>query len=195
MTLAIEAGIQRLHQLAWQPGAWMHPAWWPHMTLAMWQPYYQAHPASRAAIDRVIIQRRGFPCAPLPAALSDEQRQLMQLEPRLIPLCTALGLLALGCPDYLLTGRWRRCLAPVLGEQGCDRLLALATFSGGAAADVAPEQIAERALARGLRWWRADTSPCPVRQVLTASLPPGPAESAVGYGPAVPWLLRIGRFL
>ncbi|MDL4454945.1 type III secretion system domain-containing protein [Klebsiella michiganensis] len=195
MTLAIDAGVQRLHQLAWQPGAWMHPAWWQHLTLDAWQQSYRDYPACRATIDAVIIQQRAFPSTPLPAELSNDQRQLLNLEPRLPRLCTALGLLALGCPDYLLTGSYRRCLLPILGEQGCDRLLALGKFHVSSPPLLTAEQISEQALERGLRWWRADVSRCPVRQTLTWCLPPGPVESADSFGAAIPWLLRIGRFL
>lgn len=195
MTITIDAGVQRLHQLVWQPGEWMHAEWWQALTMDAWHQSYRDYPECRAAINLAIIQQRAFPCAPLPSTLNDRQQQLLGLESRLPRLCTALGLLALGCPDYLLNGSWRRRLVPILGEHGCDQLLAIGKFHVSALPLLAADQINEQALARGLGWWRSDATHCPVWQALTLCLPPGPAESADNLGSAIPWLLRIGRFL
>ncbi|AUH50662.1 hypothetical protein CXB49_07530 [Chromobacterium sp. ATCC 53434] len=191
----IPADLQRLHQLAWRAGAWMDDGWWHELGLSPWRQSYLQHPACRPALDRLIAQRRGFPQTPLPATLTAQQQAMLALEPRLPRLLAALGLLAMACPDYLLLGRYRRPLAASLGERACDQLLALGVFAAPRPPDLAPEQVAAAALDLGTRWWRSGNAACPARTALSILQPPGPAEAMSAMGDAIPWLMRIGRFL
>ncbi|OHX19163.1 type III secretion system domain-containing protein [Chromobacterium sphagni] len=195
MKPAISAELQRLHQLAWRAGTWMDQGWWHELDLSPWQQSYQHHPVCRPALDRLIAKRRNFPKTPMPASLTPRQQAMLALEPRLPRLLTALGLLAMECPDYLLLGSYRRPLAACLGERGCDQLLALSTFSSPRQPDLAPEQVAAAALDLGTRWWRSADPNCPVQASLSILLPPGPAEPMPVIGDAMQWLMRIGRFL
>lgn len=48
---------------------------------------------------------------------------MLHLLPNLRRVALAHGLRALGCPDYLLLGKFRRALSPWLDAWQCDRLL------------------------------------------------------------------------
>ncbi|WP_186448657.1 type III secretion system domain-containing protein [Burkholderia sp. MSMB617WGS] len=173
--------LQRLHRLGWQPGATMHDGWWPHLGLAAWRESYRRHPACRAAIDRLIVARRGFPRAPLPARLDDRQSALLSVEPRIEALIVALGVIALDCADHLLVTRYRTHLAGRIGERGCAQLLALHRGWSSPARVASPERLVDAATAAGVRWWRRDAGACVVATLLATRLPP--ADDAPLDGP------------
>lgn len=173
--------LQRLHRLGWQPGATMHDGWWPHLGLAAWRESYRRHPACRAAIDRLIVARRGFPRAPLPARLDDRQSALLSVEPRIEALIVALGVIALDCADHLLVTRYRTHLAGRIGERGCAQLLALHRGWRSPARVASPERLVDAATAAGVRWWRRDAGACVVATLLATRLPP--ADDAPLDGP------------
>jgi hypothetical protein len=198
---AIAPAVSRLHALAWRPGAEMHAGWWAALGLAAWRDGY-AHPACRASIDRLIVARRGFPQAALPARLDAPQAALVALEPRLDALMIALGLLARGRADYLLAQPYRGLLAARVGEQGCAQLLALCRDRPARGPDLAPEQLVEAMRDAGQRWWHADASACVAVRLLSTVLPPLPSASPWPapppdnlHGRASDWLVKIGRFL
>ncbi|KVD74106.1 hypothetical protein WS62_06420 [Burkholderia sp. ABCPW 14] len=164
--------LQRLHRLGWQPGAAMHDGWWPHLGLAAWRDSYRRHPACRAAIDRLIVVRRGYPCAALPARLDERQSALLSVEPRIGALIVALGVIALDCADHLLVRQYRERLAARIGERGCAQLLALHRGWRSVARVAAPERIVDAATAAGVRWWRRDAASCVVATLLASRLPP-----------------------
>ncbi|AJX33885.1 type III secretion system domain-containing protein [Burkholderia oklahomensis] len=164
--------LQRLHRLGWQPGAAMHDGWWPHLGLAAWRDSYRRHPACRAAIDQLIVARRGYPRAALPARLDERQRALLSVEPRIGALIVALGVIALDCADHLLVRQYRERLAARIGERGCAQLLALHRGWRSAARVAAPERIVDAATAAGARWWRRDAASCVVATLLASRLPP-----------------------
>ena len=195
MTATLCASLQRLHQLTWQAGEWMDEGWWSALSLQPWQLSYQQYPATRPALNRLIAGRLGIAQAPLPGQLTAQQQQLMALEPRLQHLCTALGLLAIACPDYLLLGRYRRQLGLQLGNRACDQLLALGVFDSTQPAILPAEQLLAGASERGIAWLRASAENCLVCRALQIILPPGSPAAVPALGSAVPWLLRIGRFL
>lgn len=195
MHSAIPNGIRRMHQLAWQPGAWMHAGWWTALELAPWQDSYRRYPACRSGIDRLIVARRGFPRAALPGALAPQQAALLALEPRLPQLITALGLLTLNCPDYLLMGPYRRALKSCLGERGGDQLLALHHDWRAGPAALTPDALAAAAFDAGSGWWRRDAGSCMAHAALAILLPPTGKLPGAVPGPAADWLIKIGRFL
>ncbi|KVV41098.1 type III secretion system subunit [Burkholderia ubonensis] len=198
---AIVPGVSRLHALAWRPGANMHPDWWPALNLDAWQESY-AYPACYASIDRLIVARRGFPRAALPARLDASQAALVALEPRLDTLMVALGLLAYGRPDYLLAQPYRTLLAAQLGEQGCAQLLALCRNRPVRGPDLAPDRLIDALRDAGTRWWSADAAVCITTRLLSTVLPPLPAALTWPAAPidnqpsrASDWLVRMGRLL
>lgn len=188
--------VQRLHQLGWQPGRWMHADWWERLDLAQWRQDYLCHPSCRMAIDREIVARRRFPSGPLPGELDAEQCALMALEPRFGQLSVALGLVSFDCPDYLLLGSFRRVLARDLGPGACDQLLALYICNGGAPATLEAGSLLSAAAAAGSRWWQRDQGECPVRSALCIILPAGTAQGPELFpGTAADWILKMERFL
>lgn len=195
MTMTISSSLQRLHQLAWQAGEWMHQGWWHALSLTHWQHSYHRHSACRSLLNQLIAQRRRFPLNPLPLELTSQQQQLLALEPRLLHLCTALGLLAMACPDYLLLGKYRRQLSVSLGEYGCDQLLTLGTFLSPESATLAPEALSEAAQKLGIRWLQNEADACPVVAAMQIVLPPVDRAVLPVLESPVPLLLRIGRFL
>jgi len=195
MSAVISAPLQRLHQLSWQPGEWMDEGWWQTLSLAPWQQCYQRYPASRGRLNHLIARRCRETLGPLPASLSAPQEQLMSLESKLPRLCTALGLMAIGCPDYLLLGEYRRQLAFSLGERGCDQLMVLGSFTSPPLAMLTAEALPAMAQARGIGWLCSAAPQCPVIEALRMVLPPTEATTETTLGSPIPWLLRIGRFL
>jgi Type III secretion system subunit len=191
----ISSSLQRLHQLAWQAGEWMHQGWWQVLSLTNWQNSYRRHSACRPLLNQLISQRRGFPLHPLPSELTSQQQQLLALEPRLLHLCTALGLLAMACPDYLLLRKYRCRLSVHLGEHGCDQLLTLGTFISPEPATLDPESLSEAAQELGVRWLQNGADACPVVAAMQIVLPPIDGTVLPRLESPVPWLLRIGRFL
>jgi len=140
----------------------MDDGWWRELGLESWREPYQRHAICRAHVDRLLIARRGWPdtttqdCTP---PESDVAHAMLRLLPSLRRVSLAYGLRALGCPDYLLLGTYRRALSSWLDAWQCDRLLltrrewpARSTFSpeeivgaalatAGACLDVAPEPL------------------------------------------------------
>lgn len=188
--------VQRLHALAWRPGAVMHRGWWGYLGLDAWRDDYRRHPGSRRALDALIVQRRGFPAAPLPAALSDEQRRLLALEPRLPVLLVALGAVAARAPELLLLGDYRRQLLAVLGDDGCDQLAALVPDGKGPSLSRPPEQIVEWLRELGRLWLEQTLPGSTVWQALSICLPPpGALLATPPPGLALPMLFRLERLL
>ncbi|WP_374627161.1 type III secretion system domain-containing protein [Pandoraea sp.] len=161
MTRAHNADIARLASMIWQPGRHMDEGWWHAFDMLPWQTAYRQHAVCRAHVDRLLIERRGWPgaaasdCAP-PA--SDAARDALRLLPRLRRVSLAHGLRVLGCPDYLLLGRYRRALSSWLDAWQCDRLL-LTRQAWPARAALPPEQVVRAALATAGTW--LDSAPEP----------------------------------
>jgi hypothetical protein len=185
--------VRRAHELAWRPGRWMRADWWAALGLEGWRDAYRRHPGCRDALDRLIVARRGFPAAPLPAVLGESAREALALETRLHVLSTAMGLVALDCRDYLLLGEYRRALSPVLGTRGCDQLLALRPVWGAGPADLTPDGLVAGAGERGGAALSA-ALPAPVRPVLSILLPPS-AAAVPAAERNWPLLQRLARWL
>ena len=190
--------VQRLHELAWQPGRWMHEAWWHYLGLASWKNSYQHYKSCQPAIDQLIIYKRQFPQQPLPGDLDDNASILITLEPKLPRLIIALGLIALACQDYLLLGRYRRLLATSpLGAQGCDQLLALFPSWNSDPALLEEEQLLEETTRRGIQWLMRDMD-YNVIQALMITFPPIMITNQEIPNPdnsVFPILTKLARFL
>lgn len=199
MSADIANCVQRLHQLAWQPGAWLDGSWWRHLHLAEWKTLYDRHPSCRSPIDAVLVARRGFPREPIPAVLSTRQSALLALEPRLYELTTALGLIALDCPEYLLLRDSRQALSTHLGERACDQLFILHTGWHARPSLRETAELGSVALRAGAHWLSREAGDCAVSQGLLGLLPHSgdakfhrPASTAAS---AQEWLVKLGRFL
>ncbi|RKT98762.1 type III secretion system subunit [Burkholderia sp. Nafp2/4-1b] len=171
-TLPFTSALQRLHRLGWQPGATMHDDWWQHLGLAEWRDKYHRYPACRQAIDRVIVARRGFPRAPLPACLDSRQNALLAAEPRIDSLIIALGVIALDCADHLLVKQYRAHLVGGIGERACTQLLAVHRGWRSSARVALPERLIETATVAAVHWWQRDADACIVATILASRLPP-----------------------
>lgn len=188
--------VRRLHVLAWRPGGAMHHGWWRYLGLDAWEDDYRRHPGCRRALDALIVQRRGFPTTPLPAALSDEQRRMLALEPRLPALMVALGAVAARAPELLLLGDYRRQLATVLGDAGCDQLAALVPDGQGLAVSRPAERVVDWLRELGRLWLDQTLPGSLVWQALSICLPPpGGLIVTPPTGLALPMLFRLERLL
>ena len=149
VTPAYSGGATQLARLIWQPGMQMDVGWWHAFDMLPWREIYQRHAACRASIDGLVIARRGWPGAAagdcVPPQGNTAQAMLRRL-PNLRRLSLAHGLRAMGCPDYLLLGTYRRALSSWLDAWQCDRLL-LTRRDWPASATLSPEQVVPAALA------------------------------------------------
>lgn len=196
MNTIIGAEQQRLHDLFWRPGQWMHPSWWEQLELSQWQLVYQQSVACRPLIDQIIIQRKGLPMSPIPRDLDAYQCQFLALETQLMKLFIAMGLLVLASPDYLLFGHYRRHLVEIFGERGCEQLLAIGVFQNSSSQCLYSEDdFIMKAQEIGLSWWYSEKNNCIVYQALGTLFPIQPAKEVPHLGSIIPWLLRVGRFL
>lgn len=192
---AITPELQLLHHLAYTPGTWMNDAWWEHLGLASWQATYHRFAACCPAIDRLIRQRRALNWTTQPSRLTPQQRALLTLEPRFIRLITALGLVALNCPDHLLMKAHRQALAPLLDQYHCNQLLGLHQSWNNAEKSMPADTLALAALQAGGQWWQRDAIPCPVTDLLRLHLPPTSEVTVLPPDNAVHWLIKVDRFL
>ncbi|WP_181321908.1 type III secretion system domain-containing protein [Trinickia symbiotica] len=195
MSTTVDAGLRRLHELAWRPGAWMHEAWWSRLSLDGWRASYLARPACRPSIDRLIVRQRAFPSQPLPASLYGSDQLLIALERRLPALVTALGVVTLGCVDHLLLKSHREALANYLDLKSCDQLLALHDSWDTGAACLPPNELADIAFLAGARWWHRDAQRSVCARLLATLLPPDDDSPCVNEGCAVEHLVKLSRFL
>ncbi|PKH21805.1 hypothetical protein CIG19_14770 [Enterobacterales bacterium CwR94] len=188
-----QRALLRLH---WQPGSVMHTDWWHYLSLENWKTAYQ-QPTMQPAIDTLIIQRRGFSCCPTLDQLSTQQSMFLSMSPHLDKLLTALGLIALRCPVYLLLQPFRDQLAPVLDTAACQQILSLSTEWQKDAPQCTAEQLADYALRIGLRWWLQQNQ-CPVTQLLATRYSPDQhldTDAAMTTGDALHWLMKLWRYL
>lgn len=148
--LAMPTAITQLARLVWQPGRHMDARWWRTFDMSAWQHVYRHRPATRASIDRQLNVRREWPDAltglGAELTLSDAACAALRLVPNMRRVALAYGLHAMGCPDYLLFGDYRRVLVPWLDAWQCDRLL-LARRDWPTPALVPAEQLVDAALA------------------------------------------------
>ncbi|QDQ25071.1 hypothetical protein FNU76_01170 [Chitinimonas arctica] len=187
--------VTRMHQLAWQPGAWMAEPWWEQLGLAAWREQYARMSSVRKALDELIIKRRGFPASALPAQVPDDARYLLSLEPRLPVLLTGMGLVLLGGKPYLMMGEYRRALTRILGGGGCDQLLMLWPRGAGASmVELAADDLPAHALAVGAGWLqRLDLGPA--GQALAVLLPPAMDAPPDAFDLPMSFFIRMARFL
>ncbi|WP_408296423.1 type III secretion system domain-containing protein [Paraburkholderia sp. RL17-373-BIF-A] len=148
--------LRRLYALWHQPGREMRPGWWGALKLPEWREPYVQQPLVRPALDRLIASRLGHsrsipemsPAAE--ALLMDERRDL---------LCVALGLWALGCPEYLVLQQYRKALSPVLDRRALGQLLVLMPLRSVCEAQLAPDELLEGARRCGLAWLGSSDDP------------------------------------
>ncbi|CAI8807475.1 type III secretion system domain-containing protein [Pseudomonas zeae] len=194
-SIAITPTLQRMHQLAFNPGSWMHDAWWTQLELTSWQDCYQRHASCRAAIDRLIRKRSALDGITLPGRLTSHQKVLMDMERDFGRFIAALGLIALNNPAHLLLKEHRQALSFLLEAQHCNQLLGLYQGWSDTSLPVAASEFPDRALQVGMNWWLRDADSDPVTHLLSLRLPPPKQVPLLPADHAHPWLLKIGRFL
>ncbi|ALS60552.1 type III secretion system domain-containing protein [Pandoraea norimbergensis] len=145
---AISFEVTQLVQLIWQPARFMDAGWWQTLDMSAWQHVYRHQPATRAQIDRCLVERRGWPTTPdglgLALPLSDAACVTLRLVPNLRRVALAYALRTMGCPDYLWLGDYRRALSPWLDAWQCDRLL-LTRRDWPCLAALTPDQLVDAA--------------------------------------------------
>lgn len=196
---AIPEVVTQLARLIWQPGRYMHARWWQALEMSAWQPVYRQRPATRASIDRELVARREWPntASALGAVrtLSDAACAVLHLVPNLRRVALAHGVRAMGCPDYLLVGRYRRALAPWLDAWQCDRLL-LTRRDWPTPSVLPPEQLVDVALAMTGAW--LDETPvsaspdiASAHRAIRVLLPPGDSFTRSGQVPVSDAWVRL----
>lgn len=193
--LSIDPRVKRLHELTWHTADFMHAGWWQALELDAWQFRLQQSPALNMALNRLIRQRLAAPYQPLPAKLDARQEFMLDKEETLSRICTALGLVLCSCPDYLLTGAYRRYLNAHFGPEGCTQLLSLCLFAHPAAPTVKPEDLVNHASDRGVQWLNAQYFHCPVWRALSLTLSPAGHPEGCTQPAVFPWFYRFGRLL
>ncbi|EGY29852.1 hypothetical protein Rin_00001750 [Candidatus Regiella insecticola 5.15] len=188
----IDEKIVRLHQLAWQPARFAHPAWLMKMGLRSEKYHYGDCQTLDNILNRQLIDWRGFPKQPLPAVLTNKQKAQMALEPRLDAVCMALGLVSLRCSDYLRIRHYRQALYPILNDEDVCQLLGIGC-PGERAAILSPEILPSIALQLGRGILHATSSAAITWQALSILLPPLPR--AIWLPSADLWLARLERLL
>ncbi|VVE76820.1 hypothetical protein PSP31121_00911 [Pandoraea sputorum] len=104
----------------------MDAGWWNTFGMSEWRTPYLRYVACRPPVDRLLVERRGWPVAvrtDCTLARSEAALGMLHLMPNLRRVALAHGLRVLGCPDYLMLGTFRRALSPWLDAWQCDRLL------------------------------------------------------------------------
>jgi len=189
--IAIPDVATQLARLIWQPGRYMHARWWQALEMSAWQSVYRQRSASRASIDRQLIARRGWPdsTSAFGAELTpnDAVCAALHLVPNLRRVALAHGVRAMGCPDYLLVGHYRRALAPWLDAWQCDRLL-LTRRDWPTPSVLPPEQLVDAALATTGAWldeMQVSASPdiAAAHRAMRVLLPPGDSFTRSGQVP------------
>ncbi|CAI1009582.1 type III secretion system domain-containing protein [Serratia quinivorans] len=161
-----------LCRLLWQPGAWLHSQWWSALELASWRHCYPTlDDISQRELDRLICQRRGFPLPMMPVPeLNPLRLALLRALPRLPALLTALGLVLLACPGYLIWRPYRQALSSCLHDQQLQQLAAI--WRGGTAKPLySPTELPDRALALGHHCLSRGLTHEPLWQAIGFTLP------------------------
>ncbi|AKK24929.1 type III secretion system domain-containing protein [Pandoraea oxalativorans] len=180
--------VQGLYALWHRPGADMDPGWWDSVELAAWRRPYATQALLRPLLDTLIATRLRH-AGPVPP-VSETAAVLLGNAARARTLCLALGLWALGSPDYLLLKPYREALSDAL-DAGTQRQLQALLPTGGGRATVAPQALPGVAADLGAAWLGGATDPavrvCRLRW--PPSTHPAPAR------PVEPILVKLMRWL
>ncbi|MBF0035737.1 hypothetical protein HAX39_24555 [Citrobacter freundii] len=139
-----------LYHLFIRPGYHLHQDHWQLTSLADWREDYLARPGMRPVIDRQLRKMLAWRWPAEGGHLTHKQREWMSWLPELPRLLTALGLVHLACPEYLLRKDYRDSLASVLCPQTLNQLLGL-WQAQSCPPVMMPDVLADGALRTGMR--------------------------------------------
>jgi hypothetical protein len=193
---ATEDELCQMHRIVWQPGRYLHPDWWekwhmsPQKTL-----YFQASPALCRRIDARIIEQSGLSDWQT-KSLTDMQKMLIRLQPKMPTLLIAMGLISLGSSGYLRFRHYRQHLEELFSFQQLRRLSMLMRKTDEKT-EADPEQLLERSLLAGLSILDPALQGEPLWQRLRLMFPCERGASPMSFFPGCPvrMLLRLERFL
>ncbi|QLK63771.1 hypothetical protein GE278_23500 (plasmid) [Enterobacteriaceae bacterium Kacie_13] len=165
-----DKSLQSVHRLLWQPGQALHPSWWAYWGMEdLMKIYPQLSLSGQRDIDGQIALHR---CLPdwRPGQLSERQAQLVQLQPKLPLLLTALGLVAMKCSGYVWLRRYRHELQQTFSEQQLSQISVL-MHEGSQPAEIQPADLPTLSLNIGLKLISQTLLHEPVWQLLVFTLP------------------------
>ncbi|WP_231583224.1 type III secretion system domain-containing protein [Yersinia aldovae] len=104
-----QEAVLQLHRYLWLPGRYAHRSWLAalgFMPKPGWQ--YGQQPQLDSYLNQALRARRGTPR--LPTRLNTRQQRMVRLAPKMTAFALAIGLLKLGCSDYLLLPDYRQTI-------------------------------------------------------------------------------------
>ncbi|MGF1740031.1 hypothetical protein L4C34_02910 [Vibrio profundum] len=123
--MELDLATSRWYQLAYTPGKWMSSSWWEALELSQWRGFYSQSLQCQQALDELICTKRGFPNDNLFRPSTNWQKTLLEDIERLPKLLTALGLIRLARPDYLMLRRFKTALQVYLTIEELEQLLTI----------------------------------------------------------------------
>lgn len=200
MSMTYDSEHVELHRLFIRPGKYLHTQYWEESKLATWCNDYQNFSALQPEIDRQLRAWLGWKWPDEVIVLSHRQRHWIRWMGRLPVLLTALGLIHLRCPDYLLLGEYRQHFIALFGNRVLNQIVAL--WKGGDEdPEVVPDDLPEYAFIIGLQLFSQLVCGDWVGQMIVTTLPlieshlvPEPVGYFSHEGIDCE-LMRLGRFL
>lgn len=178
-----------LYRHCWQPARYAHADWLIGLGLqpeAKWQ-YGQSVQLDRC-LDRALLRNLFRDPPQLPTQLSTRQKKWVALAPKIHLLALALGLLQIGCCDYLLLPDYRQVIGRWLNEQVIWQLFGLCTVSRRLR--LSPDEVIPLAMEIGIASLHRAAVKEPVLQPLLIRLPPPKRALWVKVRPSTLFLLE-----
>lgn len=200
MLIPCDTEYVALHRLFICPGQYLHTQYWEVGEVSSWREDYQNFTVLQPEIDRQLRKWLGWRWPVEGVELTHWQRLWIRWMGKLPLLLTALGLIHLRCPDYLLLGEYRRHLIELLGERALNQIFAL-WKGGNEQSEVMPEELSAHALIAGVQLFSQLVTGDWVGQMILPTLPlmeshltPDPighfSHEKIGSE-----FIRLGRFL
>ncbi|MCL9783823.1 hypothetical protein M9194_20565 [Vibrio sp. S4M6] len=123
--MALDLATASWHKLAYTPGKWMSLSWWEALELSPWKGLYPQSRQCQQALDTLICMKRGFPSDSPFLPTTQWQKTLLEDVENLPKLLTALGLIRLARPDFLMLKSNKATLQLYLPSEDLDQLLAI----------------------------------------------------------------------
>ncbi|MGL4858756.1 MAG: type III secretion system domain-containing protein [Enterobacteriaceae bacterium] len=209
--------LKKLNQFIWQPCVSMHPLWWKHLDVEIWQDKYQPGTQLSQRIDALVGARYGLKQAAAlllltPSILSSDDKILLRVHAKLhnmvlvLVLVLVLGLFYLDCPDYLSLKLYRQALKEWLTDQQIQQAWSLWPQRPQYPLQVtrtqelcAPEELYPLAIMQALSVLEQQYHDYLIWQALRLLLPPFtgelPAAKRGKEATSGRWLFRLGSFL
>ncbi|MFI0488735.1 MAG: type III secretion system domain-containing protein [Yersinia sp. (in: enterobacteria)] len=164
-----EEAVLQLHRYLWRPGCYAHRGWLISLGFIPkpgWQ--YGQWPQMDRYLNQTLRARRGTPR--LPTQLNDRQRRIVRLAPKMTTFALAIGLLKLGCSDYLLLPDYRQVILRWLDDELIWQLFGL--IRGKCRALFSPKELIANAITMGNAVLHRAAQDDPVLYAVLITLPP-----------------------